>query len=38
MPGIMLNFTPATAEVAASFLRDLEREGVVHGLRVARRD
>jgi hypothetical protein len=38
VPGIMFNFTPATTEVAASFLRDLEREGVVHGLRVARRD
>ncbi|HSS34134.1 MAG TPA: hypothetical protein VLL27_12720 [Solirubrobacterales bacterium] len=38
VPGIMLNFTPATTEVAASFLRDLERERLVHGLLVARRD
>jgi hypothetical protein len=34
-PGILLNFTPATVDVAASFLRDLEREGPVNGMIVA---
>jgi hypothetical protein len=34
-PGILLNFTPATVDVAASFLRDLEREGPVNGMSVA---
>lgn len=37
-PGIMFNFTPATTEVAASFLRDMEREDPVHGLLVSHRD
>jgi hypothetical protein len=37
-PGIMFNFTPATADLAASFLRDLEREGPIGGMLVSRRD
>lgn len=36
--GIMLNFTPANTDLAASFLRDLEREGPVGGVLVSRRD
>jgi hypothetical protein len=34
-PGILLNFSPATVDVAASFLRDLEREGPVNRMIVA---
>ncbi len=37
-PGLMLNFTPATTDLAASFLRDLEREGPINDLLVSRRD
>lgn len=35
VPGIMLNFTPATMEVAASFLRDLERQDPINGMVVS---
>jgi hypothetical protein len=34
--GLMLNFAPADRDLAASFLRDLEREGPVRGMLVAR--
>jgi hypothetical protein len=37
-PGIMLNFPAADTDLAASFLRDLEREGPVDGRLVSRRD
>lgn len=38
VPGIMLNFTPQSTPLAASFLRDLEREAPINGLLVSRRD
>jgi hypothetical protein len=38
VPGIMFNFTPASTDLAASFLRDLEREGPVNGMLVSRHD
>ncbi|HVD37581.1 MAG TPA: hypothetical protein VNC15_01980, partial [Solirubrobacterales bacterium] len=37
-PGIMLNVAAADTDLAASFLRDLEREGPVDGRLVSRRD
>ncbi|HWN73352.1 MAG TPA: hypothetical protein VNN15_06060 [Solirubrobacterales bacterium] len=37
-PGIMLNFPASDTDLAASFLRDLEREGPVDGRLVSRRD
>jgi hypothetical protein len=37
-PGVMFNFTPATGDLAASFLRDLERQGPINGMLVSRRD
>jgi hypothetical protein len=37
-PGIMLNFPAADTDLAASFLRDLEREGPVDGRLVSRHD
>jgi hypothetical protein len=36
-PGLMLNLTPGTVGLAASFLRDLERDGPIGGLRVSSR-
>lgn len=36
VPGIMFNFTSKHTDLAASFLRDLEREGAIHGIRVTR--
>lgn len=37
-PGIVLNFPAADTDLAASFLRDLEREGPVDGRLVSRHD
>jgi hypothetical protein len=37
-PGIMFNIAAADTDLAASFLRDLEREGPVEGRLVSRRD
>jgi hypothetical protein len=36
LPGIMFNFNPQTVDLAASFLRDLEREDPLHGMLVSR--
>lgn len=37
-PGVMFNFSSGDTDLAASFLRDLEREGPVDGRLVSRRD
>lgn len=36
VPGLMFNFNPQTVDLAASFLRDLEREDPVNGMLVSR--